>query len=163
MSLKSLKDCAGPQKQGSRRSAGRAGCGSRLVNYNTSGDPGARRGAPKSLKVLYRPAETRIAPLRGKGGMFNSIGKLRHKCRPGGPALSAEVLESVVQANRNKTNAGRAECGAPVDNYNTSEDPGARRCPPKFLKVLYRPTKTRLTPLRGKGGTLNSSGKLQHK
>ena len=158
MSLKSLKDCAGPQKQGSRRSAGRAGCGSRLVNYNTSGDPGARRGAPKSLKALYRPTETRIVPLRGKGGMFSSIGKLQHKCKPGGPALSAEVLESVVQAHRNKNHAGRAECGARVDNYNTSEDPGARRSPPKPLKVLYRPTKTRITPLRGKGGMWSSSG-----
>ena len=133
-----------------------------LFNCDTSEDPGARRGAPKSLKVLYRPTETRTAPLLGKGEMFSSIGQLQHKCRPGGPALSAEVLESVAQANRKKNHAGRAECGARVDNCNTSEDPGARRCPPKSLKVLYRPTETRIVPLRGKGGMFNSIGKLQH-
>ena len=76
--------------------------------------------------------------------------------------MSAEVLESVVQANRNKNHAGRAECGARVDNYNTSEGPGARRCPLKSLKALYKPTKTRITPLRGKFGMWSSNGKLHN-
>ena len=58
----------------------------------------------------------------------------RHKCKPGGPAFSAEVLESFVQANRNTNHAGRAECGARVDNYNTSEDPGARALSAEVLE-----------------------------
>ena len=72
-----------------------------------------RTGGPalslKPLKALCRPTETRITPLRGKGGMLNSIGKLQHKWRPGSPAWCAEVFESVVQANRNQDRAVTGE------------------------------------------------------
>ena len=47
-------------------------------------------------------------------------------------------------------------------NYSTSEDPGAQGCPSKSLKVLHRPTKPRISVIRGNGGVLSWIGKLQH-
>ena len=76
------------------------------ISWKRVGGPGV---VVEVLEGSCRPTETRIAPFRGKGGMLKSIGKLQHEWRPGSPAWCAEVLESVVQANRNEDRAVTGE------------------------------------------------------
>ena len=69
------------------------------ISWKRIGGPGV---VVEVVEGLCRPTETRITPFRGKGGMLDSIGKLQHEWRAGSPAWCAEVLESVVQANKSK-------------------------------------------------------------
>ena len=55
-----------------------------------------------------------------------------------------------------------AGCWNGVVHSNTSEGPGAQGYPSESLKVLDRPTKTKISVIRGNNAILNWIGKLQH-